>query len=283
MNASAMSGNASGPAALRLESLAAIQVDGEDRHEFLQGQLSQDMHKITAQHAAPAAWCNRQGRVLCFAAVAEWQDAIYLVVPADISETCAQGLRRFVLRARVRIEPSGLPVYGCVNAGAAFPATAEKPADAAWACTTGPGYCALRLPGEAQRALLIGDPPQSWDEAAKSGWSAERWRLADIKAEIPWIGEAASGKFLAHSLNLDRSGAVSFAKGCYVGQEIIARMEHRGTPKRRMQPVRLPQNAAAEPGARIAHPELGAITIISAAQDGEAMQALAEVRLASER
>ena len=257
------------PTTLRLADFAAIKVSGAERSDFLQGQLTQDMHKVTADRAAPAAWCNRQGRVLCLMVAVEWEDATYLVLPAEMSETCAKGLGRYILRAKVQIELSGAPVFGCVNAGAL-----EE-----WACFGGSSYCAVRLPGEGHRALLLGDPPDGIDTAAESGWTAERWRLADIEAEIPWIGPAATGQFLAHSLNLDQSGAVSFTKGCYVGQEIIARMEHRGTPKRRMRRVQLPLEAAAQPGAKLQHPELGTITIIAAAAGGQHLEALAEVRL----
>ncbi|MCY4157338.1 MAG: hypothetical protein OXF66_07905 [Gammaproteobacteria bacterium] len=260
-------------ALLRLEDFAAIKVSGKDRLDFLQGQLTQDMGKVTAARAAPAAWCNRQGRVIGLMAALEWNDATYLALPAEISAACVEGLGRFVLRAKVRIEPSALPVFGCANADRLFPAAGE-----AWACGSGSGYCAARLPGPAHRALLLGSPPGALANAADSGWTAERWRLADIEAEIPWIGARTTEKFLAHSLNLDRSGAVSFTKGCYVGQEIIARMEHRGTPKRRMRRVRLAGESGAEPGEKFQHPERGAITIISAAPAGAHIEALAEVR-----
>jgi len=307
----------SAPALLRLKDFAALRVSGADRIDFLQGQLSQDMRKVTADRAAPAAWCNRQGRVICLMAALEWDDATYLVLPAEMSATCAEGLGRFVLRAKVRIEPSALPVFGCVNADRLLPAPgrqeqgmsslsplqaqdasatgeagaagaaggASAPEDApaaeqAWACGGGSGYRAARLPGKENRALLLGSPPDETGGAlADSGWTTERWRLADIEAEIPWIVPRTTEQFLAHSLNLDLSGAVSFAKGCYVGQEIIARMEHRGKPKRRMRRLRLPLNAAALPGAKLRHPELGAITIISAAADGDGISALAEARL----
>ena len=284
------------PTTLRLADFAAIKVSGAQRSDFLQGQLTQDMHKVTAGRAAPAAWCNRQGRVLCLMVAVEWEGATYLVLPAEMSETCAKGLGRYILRAKVQIELSDAPVFGCVNAGALFAAArpgassprreqdVPSPGDALapgeeWACSGGSGFCAVRLPGEGHRALLLGDPPDGIDTAAESGWTAERWRLADIEAELPWIGPAATGQFLAHSLNLDQSGAVSFTKGCYVGQEIIARMEHRGTPKRRMRRVQLPLEAAAQPGAKLQHPELGAITIIGAATGGRHLGALAEVRL----
>ena len=290
------------PAILRLEDFAALRVSGEDRRDFLQGQLSQDMDRVTAERAAPAAWCNRQGRVLCLMAAVEWNDATFLVLPAGMAEDCAKGLGRYVLRAKVRIEPSGLPVWGCVNAAgllgarascprrgleALAPGEAAVPGEgiapgAAWACSGNTGWCAVLLPGRESRALLLGEPLGDLADAADAGWTAARWRLADIAAELPWIGPATSGKFLAHSLNLDSSGAVSFSKGCYVGQEIIARMQYRGKPKRRMRRLELPPETQAQPGERIQHPELGAATLIAAAPAGGHIEALAEVRLAEQ-
>ena len=264
-------GTQPGAGLLRLNDFAALRVSGEDRVEFLQGQLSQDMGNVTPTQAAPAAWCNRQGRVLCLMVAVDWQDAIFLILPAGMAETCAEGLGRYVLRAKVRIERWDQAVFGCAGI--------EELGSEAWAFAGDEAYCAVRLPGTRDRALLLGEPPTHVEDARGSGWSIENWRLADIEAELPWIGEKTSGKFLAHSLNLDLSGAVSFTKGCYVGQEIIARMEHRGRPKRRMRRLRLPPEVDARSGARTEHPELGAVTVIGAARGGEGTEVLAEVRL----
>ncbi|MDE0454573.1 MAG: hypothetical protein OXJ63_04595 [Gammaproteobacteria bacterium] len=259
---------------LRLDDFAALRVSGEDCVDFLQGQLSQDMGRVTPTQAAPAAWCNRQGRVLCLMVAVDWQDAIFLILPAAMAETCAEGLGRYVLRAKVRIERWDQAVFGCAGI--------EEPGAETWACKGNEAYCAVRLPGARNRALLLGEPPTNAEGAPGSGLTLENWRLADIEAELPWIGEKTSGKFLAHSLNLDLSGAVSFTKGCYVGQEIIARMEHRGRPKRRMQRVHLPADSAVEAGARVDHPEHGAATIITWSAAPERVEALAEVRLAQD-
>ena len=259
---------------MRLDDFAALRVSGEDRVDFLQGQLTQNMAGVTSSRAAPAAWCNRQGRVLCLMVAADWRDSIFLILPAGMADFCADGLSRYILRAKVKIELWDQGIFGCAGL--------DDLAAEAWACAGHETYCAVRLPGPGQRALLLGEPPAAFGVSADSGWTPDKWRLADIEAELPWIGQQTSGKFLAHSLNLDRSGAVSFTKGCYVGQEIIARMEHRGRPKRRMRRVQLPLEAAVQPGEKTEHPELGAITIISAARGAEQINALAEVRLANE-
>ena len=270
---------------LRLEGFAALRVSGEDRVDFLQGQLSQDMGRVTPLQAAPAAWCNRQGRVLCLTVAVDWQDAIFLILPAAMAETCSDGLGRYILRAKVRIVVASESVFGCAlsgSKGTLADAEGETPSvpEEAWRSIGAPEYCAVRLPGDGSRALVLGEPPAELASGGDSVWTAERWRLADIEAEIPWVDSATSGKFLAHSLNLDLSGAVSFTKGCYVGQEIIARMEHRGRPKRRMRRLRLPSGVDARSGARAEHPELGAVTVIGAARAGEETEVLAEVRLA---
>ena len=282
-----------GAGLLRLKNFAALRVSGEDRIDFLQGQLSQDMNRLTPSQAAPAAWCNRQGRVLCLMVAVDWQDAVFLVLPAGMAETCADGLARYVLRARVRIEAAREPVFGLVSAGSEgvsphgipAPAGSETPyfPEQAWRSSGAPEFCAVRLPGDDARTLVLGEPPAQLAAGGDSGWTGERWKLADIEAEIPWVDADTSGKFLAHSLNLDLSGAVSFSKGCYVGQEIIARMEHRGRPKRRMRRLRLPPGVATRGGEKLKDPELGAITVICAARAGEETEVLAEVRLAQDR
>ena len=289
MNSDARAQTASGP--LCLDDFAALRVSGEDRVEFLQGQLSQDMGKVTPSQAAPAAWCNRQGRVLCLMVAVDWRDAIFLMLPAGMADTCAAGLSRYILRAKVRIErwpgrvgvppatrsgrprsQGGTEVFGCVGF--------EDLGAEAWAVSGDEDYCAIRLPGTGERALLLGEPPALVKDGSDPGWTLEDWRLADIRAELPWVGENTSGKFLAHSLNLDLSGAVSFTKGCFVGQEIIARMHYRGTPKRRMQHVQLPAGPAVEAGARVDLPEQGPATVIAWAPSNGNIEALAEVRIA---
>ena len=281
------------PGLLGLDDFAALRVGGEDRVDFLQGQLSQDMGRVTPSEAAPTAWCNRQGRVLCLMVAVDWQDAIFLILPAGMAETCADGLSRYILRARVQIErwpgreiapPStrtgrlrsrrGTGLFGCVG----LEGLGAEP----WSCRGKEDYCAIRLPGAGERALLLGEPPAHLGDASDPGWTLEDWRLADIRAELPWLGEQTSGKFLAHSLNLDISGAVSFTKGCFVGQEIIARMEYRGTPKRRMQHVRLPAGSAVEAGARVELPGQGPATVVAWAPSNGNIEALAEVRIARE-
>lgn len=266
---------------LRLDNFAALRVGGEDRVDFLQGQLSQDMGKVTPSKAAQAAWCNRQGRVLNLMVAVDWQDAIFLILPAEMAESCMSGLSRYILRAKVRIErwpgredapPAPPGVFGC----AGFEVLGTKP----WSCRDEKDYCAIRLPGAGERALLLGEPPARLKDASESGGTPEDWKLSDIKAELPWVGEKTSGKFLAHSLNLDLSGAVSFTKGCFVGQEIIARMEYRGRPKRRMRRVQLPAGSAVEAGGRVDLPEQGPATVIAWAPSNGCIEALAEVRIA---
>lgn len=261
---------------LRLDDFAALRVGGEDRVDFLQGQLSQDMGKVTRSQAAPAAWCNRQGRVLCLMVAVDWQDAIFLILPAEMADTCMSGLSRYILRAKVQIERRDqLPaVFGCSGL--------EDLGAEAWAVSGEEDYCAIRLPGAGERALLLGEPPARLKDASESGWTPEDWKLADIEAELPWVGEKTSGRFLAHSLNLDLSGAVSFTKGCFVGQEIIARMEYRGRPKRRMQRVQLPAGSAVEAGERLDLPQQGPATAIAWAPSNGNIEALAEVRIADE-
>ena len=283
---------------LRLDDFTALRVSGQDRVDFLQGQLSQDMGRVTPSQAAPAAWCNRQGRVLCLMVAVDWQDAIFLILPGGMAETCISGLSRYILRAKVRIErwdqppeerghdprvvpalktdeggtPSIPGVFGCSGI--------EELGPEAWACAGDEDYCAIRLPGAGYRALVLGEPPTHLEDASGAGLTREKWRLADIEAELPWIGEKTSGKFLAHSLNLDLSGAVSFTKGCYVGQEIIARMEYRGAPKRRMRRVRIEGGSAVQAGERVDLPGHGAATVIAWTPSQGDVEALAEVRLA---
>jgi len=191
------------PTAARLPMLGVLRLSGADVRRFLQGQLSNDLDLLAAGQPLRAGLHTPQGRVIAVLQLFALGDDILAVLPGDLADTVRLHLSRYVLRAKVRIEDvSGQ--YGVFGVD-----------DAA-------GRRLEILPTDAP--LPDGDPCDAAD-----------WLAADVAEGLPQVRAATSGRFVAQMLNLDRVGGISFTKGCYTGQEIIARAHYRGRVKRRMQ------------------------------------------------
>jgi len=219
----------------RLEELSVLRFRGPDAVGFLQGQLSQDMQRLTAAPGASvlAGLHNPQGRTLALLRLAATADEVMAVLPRELLAAMAALLRRYVLRSKLTIieEQTLVPLGVCA-------ASAQLPALTSGLTASGPP---LRV---AQDRYLLLAPAA----AAAAVASREDWRGLDIAAGQPQVYLATSGAFVGQMLNLDCVDAISFTKGCYTGQEVIARAHYRGKVKRRMQRFlsRLP--AALAPG-----------------------------------
>ena len=220
-----------------LDDLAALAVRGPDAASFLQGQLSQDIEQLPVRGALFAGLHNAQGRCLALLRLFHLgQDQILIVLPAELGEVVRTYLNRFVLRAKVRIEDanSSWRCYGLAgpDAEAAAGTRIHMPLDRA-----------------GLRQLIVaprGEPLPQGDVASRA-----EWRVQDIETGMPEVLRATSGDFVAQMLNLDAIGAISFEKGCYTGQEIIARAHYRGQVKRRMQLFHTDSPVPLSPGARV--------------------------------
>ncbi|MFM2286991.1 MAG: hypothetical protein RL684_134 [Pseudomonadota bacterium] len=208
-----------------LPSLGALHISGSDALDYLQGQLSADLRSVQPGQLAWAGLHSPQGRVLALLALApvpaappgvgdgdntggDW----LAVLPAALAEPAAAALRRFVLRARVRIAPSP-PGALCLPAS-------EPGADAR----------ALRHPGGQPLCWLPAGGAAPADAQAQAAWDQ-----AEVALGLPQVYPQTSGTFVAQMLNLDCIGAIAFDKGCYTGQEVVARAHYRGRVKRRLQ------------------------------------------------
>lgn len=205
----------------KLDDLAVLATRGRDALAFLQGQLSQDVMRLEDGQATLAGLHNPQGRCVAVVRLLRMtREHLLLVLPADLSEPVRQLLARYVLRAQVTIEDAATAwrIYGATgpDARAAAATRVSMPMD-----ETG------------SRQLILaprGEPLPDGDLVPRA-----LWRLDDIAAGLPEITTATSGMFVAQMLNLDLLHAIAFDKGCYTGQEIIARAHYRGEVKRRMQ------------------------------------------------
>jgi hypothetical protein len=223
-----------------------IRVHGADAIAFLQGQLSNDLTRLAAERALLAGYHNPQGRTIALVRLL-WlgeQDVI-AVLPRELASTVATRLRKFVLRAKVKIadESAVWRAFGVVG-----PQTA---ADALAAMGVSAATAHARV-GNAPPRWLIVVPAES--PAGVASGDRREWHRLDVASAQAQVFAATSEEFVAQMLNLDALDAVSFEKGCYTGQEVIARAHYRGRVKRRLQRflTRAPQALAPGDSGRLA-------------------------------
>ncbi len=216
-----------------LDRTAVIAVRGVDAQSFLHAQLSFDIATLAPGHAPLAGWHDPKGRVRALFRVLRQDDRWLLLTPHDTVQSLVPRLKMYVLRAAVDIAPEpGLQAAAVLDADewAAARGIGAAPADAVSTNDTlhwirvGAGLVHVVGPASAIAAAVRGL------DAAPS----EHADLAEIRLGLPAVTHAVAERFVAQMLNLDRIGAISFAKGCYPGQEIVARVHNLGSVKRRM-------------------------------------------------
>jgi len=222
-----------GISAARLERFAVLVIEGPDRAGFLQSQLTQDVGLLESAGTAHAGWTSAKGRLLACGQMIVVGDAIWWPLPADILDNIAGRLDMFRLRANVKIVKSAIPAAGLFGVAERDAITvADDSAPLGDRPTIlADGSCVARVIGDPDRAWLLGPAAESADLARHGD---DDWTAASIRAGLPFIVTDTQELFVPQMLNLDRIGAISFTKRCYVGQEIIARTQNLGRIKRRM-------------------------------------------------
>jgi tRNA-modifying protein YgfZ len=249
-----------------------IRAHGPDAASFLHSQLTQDMLHIEPHEARLAGYCSAKGRLLATFVV--WRggpDELLLACSADVLAATLKRLSMFVLRAKCKLSDASAEVqlHGVVG-----PTWAASP----WKVTEVHGGQAIRLPDvkEAARHLLA--PPADAAPPALPALDIAVWNNLEVASAVPRIVAATVEQFVPQMVNLELTGGVNFQKGCYPGQEVVARSQYRGTLKRRAQLFDTPAPAA--PGQEIFHsadPEQPAGMVALASGD----VLLAEVKLAA--
>jgi tRNA-modifying protein YgfZ len=222
-----------------LQDTGIVRVSGADAVKFLQGQLSNDVASLNAQQSLLAGYHNPQGRTIAVLRLVQWNaDEILLVVPRELAAVVAARLAKYVLRAKAKVadESASWRVVGLIDAG---------PAAGADSTTDLPIAVGTQGRGEDTVFVRVGDQPPRWlaisPAAAASPLldytpvDAATWQRLEVAAGQPQVYAATSEEFVAQMLNLDSVGGIAFDKGCYTGQEVIARAHYRGRVKRRMQ------------------------------------------------
>jgi folate-binding protein YgfZ len=222
------------------DSLGVLRARGTDVVQFLQGQLSNDLSRLGPESSLLAGYHNPQGRVLALLRLVHIAgDDLALILPRELIAPLINRLTKFILRARVRLaDESG--AWRITPAVLASDSTTLPPSQVL------PGISGAVARVAQTLAVCVGESPARWLlVAARDAPAAlpagcvpaapQSWQRLQIAAGLPQVYAATSEQFVAQMLNLDVLGAIAFDKGCYTGQEVIARAHYRGRVKRRMQ------------------------------------------------
>jgi folate-binding protein YgfZ len=242
---------------------ALLSITGDDAAAFLHGQFTNDVQALPVGAAQWNGWCSPKGRLLATFLLLHRADGFLLMLPAEIAPAFAKRLGMFVLRSKVKIADASDSTARLAFAGK----TAAVIVAREFGFTPDPmrsverdGATCVALDAERFVMLVAMEKaPASWEKlaqhAAPAGPDAWGWSL--IQAGIPVVTAATQEAFVPQMANFDLVGGVSFRKGCYPGQEIVARTQYRGILKKRMALVHLPGDARPAAGESVYGPAFG--------------------------
>jgi folate-binding protein YgfZ len=216
-----------------LAHLGVIRVEGMDAAQFLQSQLTQDFSLLGLSEARLAAFCSAKGRMLAsFYAFKRNPTEILLVCSQDILAATLKSLSRFILRSKVKLfdASNDFALFGLAGTAVESIAVADR---AAWSkIDIGNASVVFLYPADGVRRALWLAPV---GEAAPTGaaLSPQDWAWGEVRSGIAMISAPIVDAFVPQMLNYESVGGVNFKKGCYPGQEVVARSQFRGTLKRR--------------------------------------------------
>ena len=243
-----------------LMDLGSILVSGADAISFLAGQFTNDVRALTADRSQLNGYCTPQGRLLALMRITQHGDQVLLQLPRALIEPILKRLRMFVLRANVNFidnsdEWARMGIVGEAASDSLTGVFSTVP-QVTNAVFHERDVALLRAPGHAPRWEVTGPiaaVQTIWNDLAKQARAAPSalWRIHDIVAGQPQIYAGTSGAFIPQMVNLQAVGGVNFKKGCYPGQEIVARMQYLGKLKRRMTAAECHADTLPTPGADI--------------------------------
>jgi tRNA-modifying protein YgfZ len=259
-----------------LAQFGLIRFSGEDAQDFLHNQLTCDVSALKPGRSTYGAYCTPKGRVLVSFLLWRTEQGFFMQLPSSLREPIQKQISKYILRSRVRAADTTtewmlLGVMGR-DAAALVQRVAGKAPHGVHELAQTPGTMVIRLPVDRFEIVVSREKAPSMleslaTEAARA--DAEQWQRQIIHAGVPVILPATQEEFVPQMINLDLIAGVSYDKGCYPGQEIVARMHYRGTLKQRMYLANIGSDERPQPGEKLYSPGFGEQacgTIVNAAR-----------------
>ena len=230
-------------ALMDLSQLGLVAISGPEAANFLQGQLTNDVLALSENASQLGSHCSPKGRMLASFRVFRTDEAIYLQLPRPKVDAMVKRLRMYLLRTKAAVEDESDRLVAIGIAGECAPSVLGSLLDSVPqqdnGLTRSGDTIAIRVPGPSPRFEILGPPSVMatlWNGLADEATvvNADFWELLNIRAGIPPVFPETSDAFVPQMANLQLLDGVSFKKGCYTGQEVVARMQYLGKLKRRM-------------------------------------------------
>jgi folate-binding protein YgfZ len=275
-----------------LAHVGLIRFSGTEAQTFLHNQLTCDIGALASGSSTYGAYCTPKGRVLATFLLWRVGEDFFMQLPSSLREPIQKQLSKYILRAKVKATDvsSEWMLFGVAGDGSegvvqrivgAVPRALHDVAQA-------PGAMVVKLPGDRYEIVAAKEKAQAVRESLAAGTeksNLDYWDWLEIRAGIPTILPATREAFVPQMVNLDLIGGVSLTKGCYPGQEIVARMHYRGTLKQRVYLANVGGTQLPEPGDKLYSPDFGEQacgTIVNAARSSEGgFDVLAVIQIAS--
>jgi len=264
-----------------LSHFGLLKISGADARDFLQNQLTNDVNKLDHGQSQYSAWCNNKGRVISLLLVLRFDDFYLLLLPNALAKTVGQKLAMYVLRTDVKLEQiTDQVIFGIAgpDSRSEIATVKLKAPTREFNHTFNDDILISQIPGLTPRYIIITDVPKAQDiwsklDVRSAPVGANAWGLSAIRAGIPIINEDTTEKFVPQMLNLHELPAVDFKKGCYPGQEVVARMHYLGKLKRKMYHIEIARTKPAASGEKLISPSStsaqGAGNIVTSALNGD--------------
>jgi len=238
------------PTLVNLSHLVCYQVDGEDATTFLQGQFSNDINAVTSSNGQISSYCTPKGRMLAIFYICKRDDSYLLLTSKDIAEEVMKRLQMYIMRSKVTIKlmDNALLIGVCNDSQAKIlDALQLAPTETHYQVSSNDSYMCMNIPSVNTRYLIIGNQStaeqlQQLNPADVYVYSESYWQWLDIIAGLPNITSNVQEAFVPQMANMELIDGVSFSKGCYPGQEIVARLHYLGNANRRMFRIKVEQD-----------------------------------------
>ena len=235
----------------RLKHYGIVCISGADAEQFLQRQFTNDISEVTPERCSYSAYLNPKGRILANFLIFKKNDSFCLALSKDLVESFSKRLRMFVFRDKVSISiQTDSQIVGLL--GDELPEFSAVLPDQAFQVLDDDKFTYIRIPGAPRRIAVIGDN-SDFERCAEhfDDSLADEWKQLDIDSMHPLINGSTTEELILQAANLDLIGTVSLTKGCYPGQEIVARLHYKGGVNRRMFRASVTGDAPIEPGSLI--------------------------------
>ena len=244
-----------------LSHLSTVVIAGADAAELMQGQFTNDVNKVDDDHSQISAFCNNKGRMVANFRLFQYQQNYFISIRQDLVDKSIGHLQNYILRAQVAIQDVSEQLVHLGISGKDVESLLgdfiDNPETDVDSLSQNEDYIAIRTAGAIPRYEIFCAPEKAialWQVISKKARTVNNdyWDLLDIRNGIPFIGSSTSEEFVPQMANMELINGVSFEKGCYTGQEIVARTHYLGKQKRRMYHIRIKSRKRPNPGDQLA-------------------------------